>query len=753
LIIFDEKSKTFHLKSNKSSYIMKVLDSGHLLHLYWGHQLRADNLDYIVRLKEWGSFLANTDNVEKFHLEALPQEYPGYGSTDLRVPAVELEYADGTSATDFRYISHKIISGKPPLIGLPATYVENDSEAQTLEIILCDAAKSVEVILSFSVFDGYDTIARSVKIVNKSTDTVKIQRVLSANVDFKENNFEMIQLSGSWARERHIIRTPLRSGGQCIESRRGASSHAQNPFMALIRPETTEQSGDVYAMSLVYSGNFLANTEVDMYGNSRMQIGMNPFDFTWLLEAGEEFQSPEAVLVYSDKGLTGMSHAFQNFYSKRLMRGSWRDKERPILINNWEATYFDFNETKIKTIAKQASTFGIELFVLDDGWFGERDSDTCSLGDWFVNENKLSGGLKKLVDEINDMGLKFGIWFEPEMVCPISNLYKMHPDWCLHIDGRTRSQARRQLILDLTQKDVCDYIIKVVSNVLKSANIEYVKWDMNRNMTEIGSVKLPPQRQRETAHRYMLGLYYIMDTITANFPAILFESCSGGGGRFDPGILAYMPQTWTSDDTDAMERLKIQYGTSLVYPNIAMGCHVSAVPNHQVQRVTPFATRGIAAMGGNYGYELDLTKLSDEEKKQVKAQVAFYKEIRKIIQFGDFYRLKSPFEGNEVAWTFVSKDKSEAVVSFFRQSAEPNPNFTSLRILGLDPNGQYQDRLTDTIYGGDELMYVGLNVPDTISDNLNIDGSGGRDKLFAGMVSPTVNGDYAAFIWHLKKIQ
>lgn len=571
---------------------------------------------------------------------------------------------------------------------------------------------------------------------------------MSANVDFKDSKFEMIQLSGSWARERHIIRTPLRIGGQCVESRRGASSHAQNPFMALVRKDATETNGDVYAMSLVYSGNFLANTEVDMYSKARMQIGINPFDFTWLLKAGEEFQAPEAVLVYSNEGLTGMSHTYQNLYGKRLMRGVWRDKARPVLINNWEATYFDFNETKIKEIAKQASEFGIELFVLDDGWFGERNNDDRSLGDWFVNENKIRGGLKKLVDEINGMGMKFGLWFEPEMVCPISKLYEAHPDWCLHIEGRTRSTARRQLILDLSRKEVCDYIIKSVSDVLASANIEYVKWDMNRNMTEIGSAVLPAERQREVAHRYMLGLYHVMDEITSRFPNILFESCSGGGGRFDPGILYYMPQTWTSDDTDAIERLKIQYGTSMVYPNVAMGCHVSAVPNHQVARITPFATRGISAMCGNFGYELDLTKLTDEEKAQTKAQVAFYKEVRELIQFGDFYRIQSPFENNETAWSFVAKDKSEAVVSFFRTLAVPNDNLATICAVGLDADAIYEDMRTGKLYGGDELMYVGINVPDKVVGGIAEEGK----ELFAGMPSSVIEGDYAAFIWHFKKV-
>ena len=715
-IVYNQDNNTFILNSNKTSYILKVLDSGHLAHLYWGRRLRSTNLDYVIRSRNWGSFLANTDNKENFMLESIPQEYPGYGATDLRSPALQLQFSDGTSATDFRYVSHKIYEGKNKLENLPATYTENNDEATTLEIVLKDTLKPVEIVLTYSVFKDFDAITRNVKVRNVGYEDVKILRVLSANVDFNDDDFDMIQLSGSWARERHFIRQPLRSGSQSIESRRGASSHAQNPFIALARKDTTEIKGDIYGFSFVYSGNFLADVEVDMFYNSRVQIGINPFDFSWLLKENEEFQSPESVLVYSPNGMTGMSHIYHNLYGKRLARGEHRDKIRPILINNWEATYFDFNETSIKNIAKEASNLGMELFVLDDGWFGKRNNDDCSLGDWFVNEEKIKGGLGKLSKEINDMGLQFGLWFEPEMVCPVSELYEKHPDWCIHIPGRIRSEARMQLILDLSRDDVCDYIIETLSKVLSSASISYVKWDMNRNMTEIGSAKLQPERQRELPHRYMLGLYRIMEELTTAFPHILFESCSGGGGRFDPGMLYYMPQTWTSDNTDAIERLKIQYGTSLVYPNVSMGCHVSAIPNHQVHRMTPLNTRGVVAMSGNFGYELDITKLSDEEKEMIKEQIKNYKEIRETIQFGDYYRLSSPFEDNDVAWMFVSKDKKEVVVSFVRQSALPHPKFESLKLVGLEEDASYEVVGENKVFGGDELMYVGLNVPQLVGD-------------------------------------
>ena len=727
-IVYDASSKTFNLSTSKTSYVLKVLGSNHVAHVYWGKKIKAKNLDYVLRSKNWGSFLTNTDNIDDFMLEMTPQEYPGYGSTDLRTPAVELQFSDGTSATDFRYESHNIYAGKNKLNNLPATYVEDENEAMTLELTLVDSLKNVKLILSYSVFEEFDAITRSVKIINESNEDVNINRVLSANVDFRDSDYELLQLSGAWARERHIIRKEIRSGSQSIGSRRGSSSHAQNPFMALVRKDTTEQHGEVYGFSLIYSGNFLANVEVDMYENARAQIGINPFDFTWLLKSKEEFTAPEAVLVYSNEGLTGMSHIYNCLYGKRLCKGKYRDEVRPILINNWEATYFDFNETKIKEIAREATNLGMELFVLDDGWFGKRDDDNSSLGDWFVNEEKLKGGLNKLATEINEMGLQFGLWFEPEMVSPISELYKEHPDWCIHIPGRNRSEARRQLILDYSREDVCNYIIEKISEVLSSAPISYVKWDMNRNMSEIGSAKLPANRQREVAHRYILGLYKVLEEITTRFPDVLFESCSGGGGRFDPGMLYYMPQTWTSDNTDAIERLKIQFGTSMVYPNASIGCHVSAVPNHQVDRITPIETRGVVAMSGNFGYELDITKLPESEKEIIKEQVKLYKEIRETIQFGKCYRLSSPFENNDVAWMFISKDCEVIIVSFVRTLAKPNSKFISLKLVGLDESSKYEILGENIIVGGDELMNIGLNVPE-------------------------LKGDYQAKMWRLKKVK
>ena len=727
-IIFNKENRLFHIKTSKTSYVMRVLETGHLINLYWGRKINSNKIDYVVKKRPCGSFLADLDNIDALHLEVIPQEYPSYGNPDLRSPAVQIKLENGTTVTDFRYHSHEIYNGKKVLKGLPATYVENEDEAETLEITLKDELAGLRVVLSYTVFKNYDAITRSCRIINNSKEEVDVLRALSANVDFKHSDFDLIQLSGSWARERHIIRTPLRNGGQSIESRRGASSHAQNPFIALVSKDTTEDNGEVYGFNLIYSGNFLANVEVDMHNNARTQIGINPFDFTWNLEVGQEFQTPEVVMVYSPNGLTGMSHIYHDLYRERLCRGTHRDKERPILINNWEATYFDFNEEKIKDIAKESSKLGIELFVLDDGWFGKRNNDDCSLGDWFVNEEKLKGGLNSLATDINKMGMKFGLWFEPEMISPKSKLYEEHPDWCIHIDGRLRSEARKQLILDLSRDEVCEAVIEMLTNVLKSAPIEYVKWDMNRNMTEIGSPAWPAKKQKEVAHRYMLGLYKILENLTANFPNILFESCSGGGGRFDGGMLYYMPQTWTSDDTDAIERLKIQEGTSLVYPIITMGSHVSAVPNHQVHRITPLHTRGVVAMAGSFGYELDVTKMTDEEKEEVKSQVEIYKGIRKTVQFGDLYRLKSAFDSNECAWMNISKDKKNLVVSYVKKYAEANVLPKRLKLKALDENSLYEVIETGEVFGGDELMYIGLEIGE-------------------------LNGDYQARSWTLRKTQ
>ncbi|MBU3113978.1 alpha-galactosidase [Clostridium lacusfryxellense] len=727
-ITFEESTKTFHLQTGDTSYIMQLYKDGYLAHLYWGRRIRKSISSELLALKTRGSFSANPDNEDdSFSLDTLPQEFPAYGNTDFRVPAYEVQLENGTTITDLKFDSYNILKGKPALKGLPSTYVENDDEALTLEIVMFDSLIDLKVVLSYSIFDNHDAIIRSVRFINEGHTNLKLLRALSMSVDFNKGEYDFMHLSGSWARERHVERIALSSGNKSIESRRGASGHQQNPFIALLSKDATEEHGEVYGFSLVYSGNFLAQAEIDQYNTTRVSMGINPFGFSWLLEPGQTFQAPEVVMVYSCEGIGKMSRTYHKLYRTRLCRGKFRDTVRPVLVNNWEATYFDFNADKIEDIARVGKELGIELFVLDDGWFGKRDNDKTSLGDWVVDKNKLPKGLRDLASRVNKLDLQFGLWFEPEMVSPDSDLYRLHPDWCLHVPNRTRSQARTQLVLDLSRTDVCDYIIEAVSSVLKSAPISYVKWDMNRNMTEIGSSLLPAERQLETAHRYMLGLYSVMESITTSFPNVLFESCSGGGGRYDPGILFYMPQTWTSDDTDAVERLKIQYGTSLVYPTSTMGCHVSDIPNHQVGRNTSLKMRGDVAMSGNFGYELDLTKFSAEDKEQVKLQISLYKELRELIQHGDMYRLLSPFIGNETAWMFVSGDKTEAFISYFKVLAAVNGPVEKLNLRGLDPDMDYNVEGKDGFYGGDELMYSGLNIPE-------------------------LNGDYCSVTWRIKSV-
>ncbi len=715
-IIYDRKTRTFFLHSPRTTYALEVGPLESLLHLYWGPRLRGGDLRSFVYRGDRAFSPSPLPKDRSLSYDTLPWEYPVYGRSDFRPPALQVVFADGDRTPDLIYKGHRITAGKPKLKGLPATYVERPTEATTLEIDLVDPKSELKATLSFSVYTDRDVITRSVTIHNGGKSAVTLNRVLSASIDLPDADFDFLQLSGAWARERGIVRQPLREGTQSVESRRGSSSHQQNPFIALLRPGTDEAHGEVYGFSLVYSGNFLAQAEVDQFQTTRVQIGINPFDFSWRLEPGDTFQAPETVLVFSADGLNGMSQVYHELYRERLARGGWRDRERPILINNWEATYFNFNAAKLETLARQAKKAGIELLVLDDGWFGRRDDDTTSLGDWTVDLKKLPRGLDDLARRIHKIGLKFGLWFEPEMVSPDSDLYRAHPDWCLHAPGRSRTTSRSQLVLDLSRPEVCDWVVKTVGGVLASAPIDYVKWDMNRHLTEIGSAALPPDRQTETAHRYMLGLYDVLERLTKRFPRVLFESCSGGGGRFDPGMLHYMPQNWASDNSDAISRLQIQYGTSLVYPVSAITAHVSAVPNHQVGRLTPLKTRGDVATAGNLGYELDLGSLSASEQKEVRNQVAFYLHHRKLIQFGRFYRLLSPFEGNRAAWMIVSRDQKQALVWNIDVLNPANPPRHFLRLQGLDPRRDYQIVGTPNIFGGDLLHGAGLPVPQQTQD-------------------------------------
>lgn len=719
-IHIDKEKLLFHLQGSNTSYVMQVIRDGYLAHLYWGKKIQNYRGSNKIIFMDRG-FSPNPDGKDRaFSLDTIPQEYPSFGNSDFRIPAYQLQLENGSTVTDFRYKEHRVYQGKPELKGLPSTYAEDASEVETLEIVLEDPLINVKVVLSYSLYQKWDVITRSVRFDNEGRQQLKLLKALSASVDFRDDEYELITLYGAHNNEKNIARRKILPGIQMVDSCRGASSPQQAPFMALVREGTDEEQGEVYAFNLVYSGNFTAQAQVDSYRNTRVTMGINPFDFTWLLEPEESFQTPEVVMVYTENGLGGMSRIYHELYRNRLCRGPFRDKERPILINNWEATYFNFDADKIEQLAKEAQSVGVELFVLDDGWFGKRDDDNTSLGDWVVDRRKLPDGLLDLANRIRNLGMEFGLWFEPEMVSIDSDLYRKHPDWCIHVPDRPYTLGRNQLMLDLSRKEVCEYIIKSVSDILSDVPITYVKWDMNRHMTDVGSAALPPERQRETAHRYILGLYSVMEELTSRFPHVLFESCSSGGGRFDAGMLYYMPQTWTSDNTDAICRLKIQWGTSLVYPPITMGAHVSTVPNHQVGRITPLETRGYVAMAGNFGYELDLTTLTVEEKEIVKKQIALYKEIRSLIQFGKFYRIINPFDENEAAWNFVSEDQTEMAASYFKVLSQPAAAIKTLKFKGLNPDYVYRNVETGELFGGDELMHVGITLARVKQDFLGM---------------------------------
>ena len=714
-IYFEQGSRSFHLTNGKISYLMKILPNDQLGQLYYGPAIQCrDNFDHLLEMVPRSMTACVFENNDRFSMEHVKQEYPAYGTGDFRHPAVRILQQNGSSITNFTYHSHTITKGKPKLEGLPATYCEDESEAETLCITLKDELIGLRLELLYTLFANHAALARSVRFVNEGDEAVTIDTAMSLNLDLPDSDYELLQLSGAWARERHVYTRPLVPGIQSVESARGTSSHNHNPFIALKRRETTETQGEVIGFSLIYSGNFLAQAEVDVWGVTRVIMGINPFGFSWKLEPGAVFQTPEAVMVYSDMGLNGMSQTFHALYQKRLARGYWRDRPRPILLNNWEATYFNFTEEKLLDIARTARDQGIELFVLDDGWFGQRSNDRAGLGDWTPNYTRLPNGISGLAERIEQLGMKFGLWFEPEMVNRDSDLFRTHPDWAIQTPGRTMSVGRNQYVLDYSRKEVVDYIFDSMAKLLREAKISYVKWDMNRCITEAFSAKLPAEQQSELFHRYILGVYDLYDRLTTAFPKVLFESCASGGGRFDPGILYYAPQGWASDDSDAVERIKIQYGTSMCYPISSIGAHVSIVPNHQVYRITPLKTRGNVACFGTFGYELDLNRLTAEELEVVREQIKFMKEYREVLQFGTFYRLLSPFEGNYTAWMVVSSDRKTAIVGWYKILNEVNTSFHRVKLRGLVPDMLYRVN-GGAVYGGDELIHIGLLTTDSSS--------------------------------------
>lgn len=715
-IIYNEKTREFHLYNQEISYIIKILDNDQPGQLYYGKRLthREDFshlFEYAMRDMSPYAFEGNST----FSLENIKQEYPTFGCGDMRFPAYEIERENGSHVVEFVYKEHKIYNGKPKLEGLPATYVESDDEAQTLELVLEDTSINTRIVLLYTIYEAFPVIARSVRFECDSDEKITLLSAMSACVDLPDKDYEMIDLAGVWARERHVRRHKLDYGIQSIYSMRGCSSYQFNPFLALARENADEFQGQVYGFSLVYSGNFLAQTEVDNYDTARVLMGIHPNGFKWTLEKGESFQTPEMVMVYSEAGLNGMSQTFHKLYRTRLARGTWRDKVRPILINSWEAFYFDFDAPKLLGLADVAADLGMELFVLDDGWFGKRDDSTSSLGDWYPNEEKLKGTLKELAEKINAKGLKFGLWIEPEMTNKDSDLYRAHPDWILAEQGKRICHSRTQYVLDFSKKEVREYIGDMLENLLAEVPVSYIKWDMNRTFSEVFSNGNDREYQGKVCHKYILGVYELYERLTSRFPHVLFESCASGGARFDPGMLYYAPQGWTSDDTDAIERLKIQYGTSMVYPVSCMGSHVSASPNHQTNRVTPLETRADVAYFGTFGYELDLLKLGEEDKAEIRRQIAFMKEKRDLIQKGTFYRLKSPFEGNETAWMIVSEDQKKALVGYYRVMQPVNVGFKRLKLKGLKEDICYKVSGYDYDCYGDELMQVGMILSDSAS--------------------------------------
>lgn len=707
-IIFDERHGIFKLDTPNCSYCMVLAEDRWLGHVYYGPRLSDTDLAWTLNLDKYPFTPGVHPREAVSFLDCFPAEYPVGGAGDFRECALEVRTAANQTDCALRYVGHEIFPGKPCLTGLPATF-GGPEDCESLAITLLDDVTGLKVTLLYTAFTKLDVITRSVSFENEGTQPLWLERADSVCLTLPYEGQQMLTLHGSWARERAIQSEPIGIGIQGTRSRRGESSHQDHPFLAITSPNVTQQEGQVTALHFVYSGSFTAQVQRDQHDELRCLMGIG--NLSWKLEPGERFQAPEAVTVYSHRGLGHMTRTFHDLYRTHLIRSKYRVAPRPVLINNWEATYFDFNEEKIVAIAARAAQLGVELFVLDDGWFGHRDSDNCSLGDWYVDKRKLPQGLTGLASKINALGMGFGIWMEPEMISPDSDLYRAHPDWAIQTANRSPLLCREQLVLDLSRPEVEEYVWGQVSGTLRSANISYLKWDMNRPLTNLGSAGLPKDRQGELSHRYMLAVYRLQQRLTDEFPELLLENCSGGGARFDPGMLFYSPQIWCSDDTDAIERLSIQEGTALIYPLSTVGAHVSACPNHCVGRVTPLETRAAVAMMGTFGYELDVTKLSAEEQAQLPEQIARYHRIQNLVQTGDYYRLSSLREGGQLdGQMVVSKDRKEALVTLVRVLNRPNARAKRLRLQGLDPRKVYIDRETQRAYRGDTLMHLGLPV-------------------------------------------
>ena len=693
MISFDQNNKTFRLETKNSLYAITIGKKGHIAHTYYGAKSGNDDISYLTRQMEYGFSNSEIYREKLSLLDFLPQEMPTDGIGDFRESALAVTDNEGHNGIEIVYKDYKIHQGTIKLDGMPGVFGD---DGETLEIITEDKVLNIQVSLFYTIFPDIDAIIRFSRIQSSNIKPVFIKKALSLSFDMDDENYDMITLHGSWARERHIDRHPIHMGRQGVVSNRGETSHQEHPFIAILDHNADENKGKVYGINFIYSGNFTATVQKNQFDSIRTIIGINPENFCWKLNSGESFTTPQAVLTFSNSGLNGMSHAFHDLYRDHLIRSPYKKTMRPILINNWEATYFDFNTEKLLDIAREASKDGIEMLVMDDGWFGKRNSDNCSLGDWIVNENKIQGGLKHLVDEVNKLGMKFGIWFEPEMISPDSDLYRAHPDWAIQIPGREPGMSREQYVLDITRDEVRNHAYESVAKILRSANIEYVKWDMNRQLADIGSTNLKADEMGEFYHKYVLAVYDMQERLLTEFPALLLENCSGGGARFDPGMFYYSPQIWCSDDTDAYERLAIQEGTALMYPLSTMGAHVSVCPNHACGRVTPFKTRGYVALSGTFGYELDITKLSPEDRSMIPNQIRLYKSFSDIIRNGDYWRIASCRENQEYdCWMSVTKDKTKALVTFVQILNHPNYKTRFIKLKGLDTNSDYKISFPD----------------------------------------------------------
>lgn len=704
-IIFDEQNKTFKLDTSISSYIVKICDGGYLTNLYYGRKIPESNLNgFDIRPRN--AAFSPCDSVvgeSAFSPDSAPIEYGCYGAGDFRISAIKVRNSNGDSVTDLRYLSHKIYQGKPLIKDMPSTFA-NEDEATTLEITTVDKVTQVEAVLVYTVFEKLGVMTKSVKITNNSDKDAFVERAFSLCNDFPTMDYDLISLYGRHYYERNIERRKLVHGIQGVESNNGISGHRQNPFVALVSHDTDEDHGDAYGFNLVYSGNFSAFVECDYNDSARLIMGINPNGFTWKLSPSDTFYTPEAVCVYSPNGLGEMSRIFHKFYNNHLIDQHFQNVKRPILINSWEAAYFDINSDKLIDFARVAKELGMDMLVMDDGWFGRRNDDTTSLGDWYVNREKFPDGLTPFIDEVHDMGLKFGIWFEPEMISPDSDLFRLNPDMCVHAQGRKPMIGRNQYVLDVSREDVRDMVWKQIDEILSKNKIDYVKWDFNRYISDADSVQLPADQKKEFFHRFILGTYDLMNRLKTKYPKILLESCSGGGGRFDPAMLYYSPQIWTSDNTDAIGRLLIQFGTSLCYPASAMGSHVSDYPR------AFYSTKADVALWGSFGYELDIRKLTEEQKAEVKSQIAQFHKYYDLIRRGDLYRVISPFEKKlKVAWEFVSEDKSQCLLTVVCLE-EHVPEKFILKLKGLDENAYYKDEETGDIYSGAQMMYAGLDL-------------------------------------------